>query len=95
MKLTMEHLNVGATYIFERNGEEIYAREAGQTNRVLIGYQYEGKTDPRTDDGRPLHEHMQEEQLWNKIRRTARTNPVLQSELERVIMLYNLINSEK
>jgi hypothetical protein len=91
----MGHLNVGATYIYERNGEEIYAREAGQTNRVLIGYQYEGQTDPRTDDGRPLHEHLREDQLWSKIRRTARTNPALQSELERVIMLYNLINSEK
>ena len=86
----MGTLKPGATYIYERNGEEIYAREAGQTDRTLIGYQYENKVDPRTHDGRPLYEHIKEDQLWGEIRRTARTNKALQSALDRVIILYHL-----
>jgi len=44
----MGTLTPGVTYIYERNGEEIYARESGSTERKLIGYQYENKIDPRT-----------------------------------------------
>lgn len=86
----MGTLKPGATYIYERNGEEIYAREMGQPDRKLIGYQYENKVDPRTHDGRPLHEHMMEDQLWGQIRRAARTNPALHDALERVKILYYL-----
>lgn len=86
----MGSLTPGATYIYERNGDEIYAREAGQTDRKLIGYQYEGKVDPRTIDGRPLHEHLMEDKLWGDIRREARTNEVLHEALERVKILYHL-----
>jgi hypothetical protein len=86
----MGNLKPGATYVYERNGEEIYAREVGQTDRTLIGYQYENKVDPRTDDGRPLYEHIKEDQLWGKIRRAARTNPVLQEAMERVKIVYYL-----
>jgi hypothetical protein len=86
----MGSLKPGATYIYERNGEEIYAREAGQTERTLIGYQYENKVDPRTPDGRPLYQHIKEDKLWGDIRREARTNEVLQEALERVKILYHL-----
>jgi hypothetical protein len=86
----MGNLKPGATYIYERNGDEIYAREFGETDRKLIGYQYENKLDPRTDDGRPLHEHIKEDQLWGHIRRAARTNSALQEALERVKILYHL-----
>ena len=86
----MGSLTPGATYIYERNGEEIYARETGKTDRTLIGYQYENKVDPRTHDGRPLYEHMKEDKLWGEIRREARTNKVLQDALERVILVYHL-----
>ena len=86
----MGTLTPNATYIYEQNGEEIYAREAGKTERKLIGYQYENKVDPRTHDGRPLYEHMKEDQLWGEIRRAARTNKSLQSALDRVIILYHL-----
>ena len=91
----MGNLKPGATYVYERNGEEIYARETGQTNRTLIGYQYEGKVDPRTDDGRPLHEHNKEDQLWGQIRRAAKTNPALQKALERAKIIYHLSRPEK
>ena len=88
----MGTLKPGATYIYERNGEEIYAREVGETDRKLIGYKYEmeDKPDPRTNDGRPLHEHLQESKLWGEIRREAKTNPALQKALDRAILVYRL-----
>jgi hypothetical protein len=86
----MGTLTPGATYVYERNGEEIYAREVGKTERKLIGYQYENKHDPRTHDGRPLYEHMKEDQLWGDIRRAARTNTALQEAMKNVILIYHL-----
>lgn len=88
----MGNLKPGATYIYERNGDEIYAREFGETERKLIGYRYEmeDKPDPRTDDGRPLYEHIKEDKLWGAIRREAKTNPALQTALDRAIMIYRL-----
>jgi len=98
----MGTLNPGATYVYERVGNEVYAREAGSdpSTRQLIGYGYDPVSghaidyDKRTNDGRPLVDHIQEDKLWGEIRRMARTNPTLQSELERVIMLYHLIKEE-
>ena len=88
----MGTLKPGATYIYERNGEEIYAREFGEKDRTLIGYKYEmeNKPDPRTNDGRPLREHIMEDKMWGEIRREARTNITLQKALDRAIMIYRL-----
>ena len=88
----MGNLTPGAGLIYERNGEEVYAREVGSPiqSRKLIGYQYEGKSDPRTDDGRPLHEHMMESKLWGNIHRAAKDNPALQKDLEQCILIYKL-----
>jgi hypothetical protein len=86
----MGTLTPGATYVYERNGEEIYAREVGKTDRKMIGYQYEGKVDPRTPDGRPLYEHIREDKLWGEIRRAAPTNPALQKALDRAILIYKM-----
>ena len=86
----MGSLKPGATYIYERNGEEIYAREAGKTERTMIGYQYENKIDHRTNDGRPLYEHLKEDKLWGEIRRAAKNNKALQSALDRAILVYHL-----
>ena len=88
----MGSLTPGATYIYERNGDEVYAREFGETERKLIGYKYEmeNKPDPRTNDGRPLHEHIMEDKMWGEIRRMAKTNITLQKALDRAIMIYRL-----
>ena len=88
----MGNLKPGAMYIYERNGDEVYAREVGKTDRKLIGYQYEmeNKPDPRTSDGRPLREHILEDKLWGDIRRAAKTNVALQSALDRAILVYHL-----
>jgi len=88
----MGSLKPGATYIYERNGDEVYAREFGEKDRTLIGYKYEmeNKPDPRTNDGRPLHEHIMEDKMWGEIRRMAKTNITLQKALDRAIMIYRL-----
>jgi hypothetical protein len=66
----------------------VYAREFGAdpSTRQEIGYDF----DPRTDDGRPLHDHIMDSKLWGEIRREARTNITLQKALDRVIMIYKL-----
>jgi hypothetical protein len=80
----MGSLTPGAAYIYERVGDTVFRRESGHNEREVVGY------DHRTPDGRPLSEHMREDQLWGNIRREARTNPALQDALDRVIMIYNL-----
>jgi len=90
----MGSLTPGAEYIYERNGDEIYAREVGAPiqSRKLIGYRYEmdNTPDPRTSDGRPLIQHIRDDKLWGAIRREAQTNPALQKALDRAIMIYRL-----
>jgi hypothetical protein len=85
----MGTLKPGATYIYERNGDEVYAREFGEKDRKLIGYN-EKHVDIRTSDGRPLHEKIMEDKMWGEIRREALTNPALQKALDRAIMIYRL-----
>jgi len=86
----MGSLTPKASYVYERNGEEIYAREVGQSERKLIGYMYDKEKDPRTSDGKPLYEHIKDDQLWGNIRRAAKGNHTLQQALERVKILYYL-----
>ena len=103
MVTSMGTLKPGATYIYERVGNEVYARESGAdpSTRQLIGYGYDPVSghqidyDNRTPDGRPLIDHIREDKMWNDIRRLARTTPALQDALERAIMIYKLIKVEK
>jgi hypothetical protein len=85
----MGNLKPGVTYIYERDGDTVFRREAGQVEREVVGY------DHRTSDGRPLVDHIREDKLWGEIRRTAKTNTTLQTELDRVIMLSHLITEDK
>jgi len=91
----MGNLKPGAKYIYERNGDKVYAREFGEKERTLIGYNLNdpgeaSRFDSRTHDGRPLHEHIMEDKMWGEIRREARTNVTLQKALDRAIMIYKL-----
>jgi hypothetical protein len=91
----MGSLKPGATYIYERADGVTYAREMGAdpNTRVAIGWNYDPTQpnfDPRTKDGRPLHDHIMEDQLWGEIRRAAKTNPTLQAAIERVKIIYHL-----
>lgn len=78
----MGKLTPGAKMIYERVNDVIYAREEGKTERREVGRDYD------------LLAQMQEDKLWGEIRRAAKTNPALQSELDRVIMFYQLINKK-
>ena len=99
----MSRLKSDVHYIYERVGNEVYAREFGAdpSTRQLIGYGYDPVNghridyDKRTADGRPLHEHIQEDKMWGDIRRLARTNPALQDALERAIVVYNLVKVDE
>ena len=84
----MGTLTPGATYIYERVNDEVYAREEGAapSTRKLIGHGY----DPRTSDGRPLFDSIMENKLWGDIRREAKSNLTLQEALERVKITYYL-----
>lgn len=70
----MGQLTPGATYIYERDGDTVYAREHGTTNRRVIGMDY------------PVTKSVN----WHDIEIVAKTNPALQHALDRVIMLYKL-----
>jgi len=59
--------------------------------KTEIGYQF----DSRTGDGRPLTDHLSDDKLWGDIRRRARTHPALKSELERLIVFYQLIKTQE
>jgi hypothetical protein len=82
----MGNLKPNATYIYERHKNTVYAREQGSSVRTEVGWNY----DPRTSDGRPLHDHIMDDKLWGEIRREAKTNPTLQKALDRAIMIYRL-----
>jgi hypothetical protein len=43
----MGSLTPGITYIYERNGHEIYAREFGKLERKLIGYDVSNSAEGR------------------------------------------------
>jgi hypothetical protein len=77
----MGKLKPGATYIYERADGVTYAREFGAADRTAIGWDYDTKL---------KLDALKEEKLWEEIRHAAKTNPALQIELDRVIMLYHL-----
>ena len=91
----MGSLKSGETYIHERVDNVVYRRKIGAdpSTREVAGWDYnkaDPTFDPRTSDGRPLFEQIQESKLWGEIRREAKTNITLQKALERAIMIYRL-----
>ena len=77
----MGRLKPGATYIYERDGQKIYAREPGSLDRVMIGETMERVYQERADD-----------HLWRQIRAAAYHNPTLKDALDRALELYHLSN---
>jgi hypothetical protein len=84
----MGSLKPNSTLIYERVNNIVYAREIGAdpSTRTEVGWNY----DPRTSDGRPLHDHIMDSKLWGDIHRAAKTNSALQEALERVKIVYHL-----
>lgn len=81
----MGQLNPGATYVYERADDVIYAREAGSdpSTRFEIGRDHDPKA-------KSVREAVLEDKMWGDIRRAARINPTLQSALDECIMIYKL-----
>lgn len=79
----MGYLKPGTKYIYEHADGITYAREFGAPSqeRFEIG---------RTLKKQTLDEELKEGQLWHNIRRAAKSNPVLQDALNRVIVIYRL-----
>ena len=95
----MGNLKPNIKYIHERVGNVVYRREFGADpmTREVAGWDYskdDPNFDPRTNDGRPLREHILEDKLWGEIRREAKTNITLQKALDRAIMIYKLSNDK-
>ena len=91
----MGSLKPGVKLIHERVGNVVYTREFGADpmTRKVAGWDYNKDNpnyDPRTSDGRPLHDHIMDSKMWGEIRREAKTNTTLQKALDRVIMIYKL-----
>lgn len=85
----MGSLKPGATYIYERVGDSVYAREAGSnpSTRKEIGYSFEFQKDPYNKN---IARNYFLEIEWAEILKEAETNPVLQSSIDRVKILYHL-----
>lgn len=79
----MGNLKPGATYVYEQVDGITYAREFGQPHdkRFEIGRSLEKQT---------LVDGLRNQKLWGDIHRAAKTNPLLQEALDRVIMIYHL-----
>lgn len=86
----MGSLTPNKTLIYEQVNGVTYARESGAdpSTRKEVGWSY----DPRTNDGRPLHDHIMDDKLWGEIRRAAKTNTTLHEALERAKIIYHLSN---
>jgi hypothetical protein len=84
----MGSLKPGATYIYERVGKVVYAREAGARpeTRQVIGWDY----DPDNKEFKNWSKKFTDEYLWNEILESAEGNPALQEALERVKIIYYL-----
>jgi hypothetical protein len=81
----MGSLKPGATYIYERVDDTVYAREMGAdpNTRRVVGWDY----DPANNGHLTKLRH---DSLWNEIHEAAKTNPALQKAVEQCIIIYNL-----
>jgi len=70
-------------YVYESpdNGETVYKRKVGETERELHSVSERRKN---------LINEIRENQLWGDIHRAALTNPALQEALDRVKIIYYL-----
>jgi hypothetical protein len=82
----MGNLKPGATYIYERVGNTVYARESGSDpmDRFIVGQDYDNEYMKSFSDQYFL------ETEWAEIIKEARTNPVLQEAIDRVKITYHL-----
>jgi len=87
----MGQLKPGATYIYERVGGTVYARESGADpkDRFIIGQDYEN------DYMKSFTDQYYLETEWKEILKEARKNPVLQEAVNRVKITYHLSKKDE
>jgi hypothetical protein len=87
----MGTLTPGVNYIYERNGDTVYAREFGAdpSTRKEIGWDFD-PNNPGRHERQEMLNALRDDQLWHKIRLEARDNITLQDALDRVVELYHL-----
>jgi hypothetical protein len=68
-------------------GRTVYQREFNETDRQQV-------LDLRTSDGRPLVDHLREDQLWHNIRRAAQDNQTIKDLLDQARVVYELSKNE-
>jgi len=79
----MGSLKPGATYVYERVGGTVYARESGSTERTVVGYMQEFITSYEL------------ETVWKDIIQESKVNPLLHEALENVKIIYYLSKNEQ
>ena len=86
----MGNLKPGATYIYERVDDKVYAREFGAdpSERKIIGYSLDLQRD--LEYSRNIARNYFLEIEWADILKEAETNSSLQEAIERVKILYHL-----
>ena len=91
----MGTLTPGATYIYERVGDKIYAREIGSdpSSRQLMGYDHsESELSQSTKDYVSQHlAGVKKDRLWKDIHEAAKHNLTLADALDRCVEIYNLV----
>jgi hypothetical protein len=80
----MGDLTPGATYIYERVDNRIYAREMGQTKRRLVGW-----TDNNSVSMREYASEM------NSVLAMCETDPAMRELLDQLFVMYNLKKSHE
>lgn len=78
----MGSLKPGATYIYERTGGIIYAREFGETKRRVVGY--EGNDETISASSKRLLSEM------NEVVKMCESDPAMKAMLEQLFVMYNL-----
>ena len=86
----MGTLTPGATYIYERVGGTVYAREFGADpkDRFIVGQNYDDYLTSFAD------QYFLEND-WKDIIKASRSNPALQKALEGVKILYHLSKQDE
>lgn len=79
----MGNLTPGTTYVYEKVNGVTYSREVGAdpSTRRAIGWDY---------DPDQLLDQINQHNLWDDMRRAAKTNPALRDALDRAIVIYEL-----
>jgi len=92
----MGSLKPGATYIHERVGKTVYAREMGAdpSTRQVVGWDFNPENplfDPRSEGQKEVDDLRE----WTDIRLAGKKNPALQKAIDNVKILYRMVKDDK